>query len=123
MHGVAARAQGVAGAPGLLAVGGQRIPGRQIRDVLEDVPDGHVFLESRADDGLEVLLDIAPDDAQDTVESGAEGVEHRVVDDDFPGRPDGINLLEAAVPASDSRGQNNQSKTHVFQCLLTRGIG
>ena len=44
----------------------------------------------------------------DAVEAGAEGVEHRVVDEELARGSDGIDLLRAAVAAPDPRRHHDE---------------
>ena len=65
-------------------------------------------LDLVADAFAEGLLDVAADQENDVAETGVERIINRVVDDQLAVRSDGIGLLEAAVPASDAAGEDDE---------------
>ncbi len=76
----------------------------------------------RANGLAEGLLEIPPDHEHHAVESGAHGIEHRIVHDRFAGRPHRLDLLQPAVPAAHTRRQNHQCRLHVRSCFPTSPV-
>ena len=108
--GVFAHQHRVRRAPRFLALRRDLEARRQLRrHVLEDVVNRHPTLDVRFDLGAERLLDVAPDDEHDLAEAGADRVEDGVIDDDFAGGADGVNLLESAIAAADAGRQHHES--------------
>ena len=69
---------------------------------------------ARADAFPEGLLDVVSNDEHNVVESRADGVVDRVVEDIFTLRPNRVHLFESAVTASHTGRKNHK-------CLIHRG--
>ncbi len=95
-------------APGLRPPGGEGEAGGEIVELLENVCGLDPVLDRPADLLAEGFLDLPADDEDDLVESRPEGVIDGIIDDDLAVRPDGVDLLEAAVPASDAGGHDQE---------------
>ena len=63
-----------------------------------------------ADALAEGIFDVAPDQEHDVAEPRPERVVDRIVDDQFAVGPDGIGLLETAVPAPDAAGEDDEGR-------------
>ena len=77
----------------------------------------------RADVLAERLFDVVTDHENDFAESAFERIVNGIVQNDFAGRTDRINLLESAVTASHSGGEHQQCRFHrknsVFALQMT----
>jgi hypothetical protein len=89
--------------------------GGQILEGLEGVIQRDAPLEMRLHGFAEGLLDVAANDKDHLAETGAQGIEHRVINDDFPVGSDGINLFESAVTASHAGGHDDEGWFHRLQ--------
>ena len=87
---------------------------------LEDVLDLNLALKLVADRFFEVGFDVRSDNEHHFAETRADGIVDGIVEHDFAGRPDRIDLLEPAVAASNSCGHDHKGWLHVlFSCQST----
>ena len=100
----------MAGAPRLLAVGGDVVPRRHHVELLEGVINVDVLRKPAAKRLAEILLDLPANDENELAEAGPLRVKDRVIQDRLAARADGLHLFQSAVTAPDTGGQNNQCR-------------
>ena len=98
----------MAGAPGLPAFGRKLEAGGQAVQFLEDVGRFDAPLDPAADAPPELRLDVPADDEDDLVESGPQRVVDGIIEEDLAVRPDGVDLLEPAVPGTQAGGHDDE---------------
>src|SRR5882762_3047281 len=82
-------------------------PLRQPIQFLKSIFDRNAVFETLADAGLKGVLDVLPDNKDQLVETGADRIEHRIIDDRFSGGADRIHLFESFVSAAHARRQDD----------------
>ncbi len=101
---------GMRGSPRFRSIGGNRKSvGKKIK-LLKDVVDSDVPFVARANLLPELRLDVAPDNEDNPLKSHPQSVGHRVIEESFPRRPHGVHLLQSAVAAAHSGGENKESE-------------
>lgn len=105
---VASGADGVGGAPGFFAVGGEGEAVGEVVEFLEGVVDCDFFGEAGADSFFEGFGEVLADDEDDFTEPGANGVEDGVVEDGFAVGAHGVHLFEASVAGAHSGGEDEE---------------
>ena len=76
--------------------------------LLEHVSDLDEALQPLTDRLTESVVQIALDDKDDLVESGADRVVDRKINDKVAGAADGVDLLETFIPRAHTGGQHNK---------------
>ncbi len=99
----------MAGAPGLDAPLWDGEAVGQVIQLLHDILHVHATLHMLAHNLSEVLVDALVDDKNDPLEADLQGIVQGIVNQAFSVEAKGGHLLEAAEPAADSRGHDDQN--------------